>query len=90
MQDIKVDGAEMEFKLEDFEYEDEDYFNFRHRAETIKKNLTKMAVVHYDQEDHKRQNVIHDIDRALDNEEKHYRHARKSIRKLHRISTKKL
>ena len=62
--------------------DDDDYQIFIQRKDTIKKNLTAMAAVTYDEKPNQRQEVLQNIDRALMNEEEIY--------KLNRISIKNI
>lgn len=73
--------------LEDIS-DDDDYQTFKQRKETVKKNLVTMAIVSYDQKPEQRQQILSNIDLALDNEEQIYKFNRKSIKKINRESLK--
>ena len=73
--------------LEDIS-DDDDYQTFKQRKETVKKNLVTMAIVSYDQKPEQRQQMLSNIDLALDNEEQIYKFNRKSIKKINRESLK--
>ena len=52
--DIKLDGPQVGVDLLEDISDDEDYQIFRHRTQTIKKNLVKMATVTYEDQTEKR------------------------------------